>query len=62
MLIALPAAEAETALRILRALPYGTEAEEIGRVSMGSGVHLETLYGGRRRILALRGEGLPRIC
>ena len=62
MLIALPAAEAETALRILRALPYGTEAEEIGRVSTGSGVHLETLYGGRRRILPLRGEGLPRIC
>lgn len=62
MLIALPAAEAETALRILRALPYGTEAEEIGRVSMGSGVHLKTLYGGCRRILPLRGEGLPRIC
>ena len=41
---------------------YGTEAEEIGRVSTGSGVHLETLYGGRRRILPLRGEGLPRIC
>ena len=62
MCIALPAAEAEKALEILHSQPYGKQAAQVGYVEEGSGVHLETLFGGRRRILPLRGEGLPRIC
>lgn len=62
MCIVLPAAEARKALDILHTQPYGKEAVQVGRVEEGSGVHLETLFGGRRRILPLRGEGLPRIC
>ena len=62
MLIALPAAEAEKALAILHQNPYGKKAVQVGMVKEGSGVHLETLFGGYRRILPLRGEGLPRIC
>lgn len=62
MCIALPAAEAEQALDILYKNPYGKQAAQVGYVEEGSGVHLETLFGGRRRILPLRGEGLPRIC
>lgn len=62
MLLALPQEEAEEALHLLRQNRYGKDAVQIGRVEDGSGVHLETLFGGRRRILPLRGEGLPRIC
>ncbi len=62
MCIALPAAEADQALDILHQSPYGKQAVQVGRVEEGRGVHLETLFGGRRRILPLRGEGLPRIC
>lgn len=62
MCIALPAAEATKALEILHSQPYGKQAAQVGYVEEGSGVHLETLFGGRRRILPLRGEGLPRIC
>lgn len=62
MLIALPREEAEEALQVLRQIRYGKDAVSVGYVEEGSGVHLETLFGGRRRILPLRGEGLPRIC
>lgn len=62
MLIALPKEEVEDALQVLQQNRYGKEAVPVGRVEEGSGVHLETLFGGRRRILPLRGEGLPRIC
>ena len=62
MLIALPKEEAEDALQVLHQNRYGKEAVQVGRVEEGSGVHLETLFGGRRKILPLRGEGLPRIC
>lgn len=62
MLIALPKEEAEEALQVLHQNRYGKEAVKVGSVEEGSGVHLETLFGGRRRILPLRGEGLPRIC
>lgn len=62
MCIALPAAEATKALETLHSQPYGKQAAQVGYVEEGSGVHLETLFGGRRRILPLRGEGLPRIC
>lgn len=62
MLIALPKEEAEEALQVLHQNRYGKDAVLVGRVEEGNGVHLETLFGGRRRILPLRGEGLPRIC
>lgn len=62
MLIALPKEEAAAALTILRGMKYGENAAEIGKVGEGAGVHLETEFGGLRRILPLRGEGLPRIC
>ena len=62
LVIALPAEEAEDATRLLRTLQYGENVAVVGRIEAGSGVHLETEYGARRRILPLRGEGLPRIC
>ena len=62
LLISLPASEAERALSLLRKLKYGEEASICGQAETGSGVHLETSFGSRRRILPLRGEGLPRIC
>ncbi len=62
LLIALPAAEAEKALSVIREEKYGEKAAICGRAEEGSGVHLETAFGSRRHILPLRGEGLPRIC
>ncbi len=62
MLIAIPEAESERALEILRGNTYGRAAVRIGTVREGSGVYLETSLGGFRHILPLRGEGLPRIC
>ena len=62
MAIVLPEREAKRALDILREHPYGRDATIAGCVQKGSGVYLKTLFGGRRRILPLRGEGLPRIC
>ncbi len=62
MAIVLPMAYAEEALAILKQNPYGPNATLAGCVQAGSGVYLKTLFGGRRRILPLRGEGLPRIC
>jgi len=62
MLLALPAAEAAQALEILHNLPYGEKAAIVGQVVEGKGVRLLTELGGSRKILPLRGEGLPRIC
>ncbi len=62
LLIALPEKEAARALSVLRDLKYGEETTLCGHAEEGSGVHLETAFGSRRRILPLRGEGLPRIC
>lgn len=62
LLISLPAAQAEVALAILHRHPYGKNAALAGKVEEGQGVHLETIYGGVRKLLPLRGEGLPRIC
>lgn len=62
LFIALPAEEAEEALRIIREQPYGRDAVIAGEVKEGRGVSLLTALGGSRRILPLRGEGLPRIC
>lgn len=62
LLISLPAAQAETALALLHRHPYGKHAALAGKVEEGQGVHLETVYGAMRKLLPLRGEGLPRIC
>ena len=62
MIIALPMEETEKALSLLRRNSYGKNAALVGRITEGEGVHLITAYGGRRKLLPLRGEGLPRIC
>lgn len=62
MMIILPEKEADRALAILRSHPYGRQASLAGRITKGEGVHLITAYGGKRKLLPLRGEGLPRIC
>ena len=62
MLLALPADEAEQALRILQKNKYGKDACVAGEVTEGKGVYLQTALGSFRKILPLRGEGLPRIC
>lgn len=62
MVIAVPLKEAEKALDIIRRNIYGKDASVAGRVLEGKGVYLRTDLGGLRRVLPLRGEGLPRIC
>lgn len=62
MIIVLPAAEAERALSLLHEDPHGRDAAIVGTIKEGTGVTLITAFGGRRRLLPLRGEGLPRIC
>ena len=54
--------DAERALKIIRNSRYGTAAEIIGTVTDGEGVVMNTHVGGRRAIIELYGEGLPRIC
>lgn len=62
LLIAVPADQAEAALHIIQAQPYGREAALVGTAHSGSGVFLQTALGGLRNLPPLRGEGLPRIC
>lgn len=62
MIMVLPEKEADKALAVLHRQPYGKRASLAGRIIKGSGVHLITAYGGKRKLLPLRGEGLPRIC
>ena len=52
------------ALTILQASPYGGQAQIIGEVHESDKpiVTVRTRAGGTRRIDALQGEGLPRIC
>ncbi len=58
----LPFEQAEKALEIIHASPYGENARLIGRVTDGRGVHLKTALGGIRQVHDLIGQGLPRIC
>lgn len=58
--LAVPAADAERALSILRRFRSG--AAEIGEITADTRVILRTRYGGSRALPPLRGEGLPRIC
>jgi hydrogenase expression/formation protein HypE len=62
MLMAVPAAEAEKALAVLRNTNYGKNAVIAGEVTEGTGVYLLTELGSYRKVLPLRGEGLPRVC
>lgn len=62
LFIAVPEAEVEKALEIIKNNPYGKDAAIVGEVVPGNGVRLITALGGARRVLPLRGEGLPRIC
>lgn len=54
--------DAERALSLIKASPYGENAQIIGEAAEGSGVLLHTSIGGVRRVPVLVGEGLPRIC
>ena len=62
MLLAVPDDEAEKTLAILKQLKYGKDAVIAGEVAEGNGVFLLTARGSYRKVLPLRGEGLPRIC
>jgi len=59
-----PADQVDTALEVLRALPGGEEAANIGRVvsKPESSVVMVTAFGGTRMIDMLVGDPLPRIC
>lgn len=60
----LPAAEADRALALLRAIPEGAGAAVIGQVTAGPAgrVSLRTALGTTRLLDLLSGEQLPRIC
>ena len=62
MLLAVQKNEAEKALAILHNTKYGKDAVIAGEVAEGNGVFLLTALGSYRKVLPLRGEGLPRIC
>ena len=54
--------KAEEFLNIIKMNPLHKNAQIIGEVIEGEGVWLNTLWGGKRRLLMLQGEQLPRIC
>lgn len=64
MLIAVPAAEADEALALVRQSPYGEEAQIIGEVAAAPAgrVQVRTLIGTARLLDPPSGELLPRIC
>lgn len=62
LLCFVPAEQAPTALRTLRAHDLGRAAAEIGRVDAGQGLELITALGARRTVRMPQGELLPRIC
>lgn len=57
-----PAPQADTALRALRADPATSGACRVGTVTTGSGLVLQTVLGGERQLDLPSGEQLPRIC
>ncbi len=61
-----PEDQCKEALEIIKKARYGESAAVIGRADKpsgdGSGVCMKTAIGGIRRLGALVGEGLPRIC
>jgi hydrogenase expression/formation protein HypE len=63
MIAIVPGPVAERFLAAVRNHPLGREAAEIGAVEPGGpGVTLKTLVGGRRKLIMLEGDPLPRIC
>ncbi len=66
IMLTVPAREAERALAIIQASPYGRNARLIGTVQatekIPPAVVMKTKSGGTRLIDSLIGEGLPRIC
>jgi hydrogenase expression/formation protein HypE len=64
VLVVLPRAEAEDALKAMRAAKYGADSVVIGEVSAApqGRVLLKTAYGSTRVVDMLAGEMLPRIC
>lgn len=63
MVVVLPESEAEKALEIMRSLPHGEGAVQLGRVKEGNGtVTLASRYGASRVLTMISGEQLPRIC
>ena len=63
MVLLLPKEQAQAAMDVLHAQPYGENARLIGEVKAGDGsVTTLTRGGSKRRIMPLTGEGLPRIC
>ncbi|MDR3072585.1 MAG: hydrogenase expression/formation protein HypE [Clostridiales Family XIII bacterium] len=55
-------ADAEKAKKIMQSCTYGENAEIIGECVPGKHPVLITSVGGKRRLVPLQGEGLPRIC
>jgi hydrogenase expression/formation protein HypE len=63
LLLFVPEAEAERALKLLRAHPLGVDAAIIGRAVAGEpGCEMVTTIGARRSLHMASGELLPRIC
>lgn len=64
MIVIVPSAEADRALRILRGFPVGQQSAVIGAVEtkLPGKVVLHTEYGSTRLVPMLSGELLPRIC
>ncbi len=65
MVFFVPGDEAERALELIIKDRYGKNAAVIGEVKEAGehgSVHMRTLTGGTRRLEAMTGEGLPRIC
>ncbi len=54
--------DAEKLLSALKRNEFGNSAAIIGKVTRGKGVILRTKIGGRRKLIMLEGEQLPRIC
>lgn len=52
----------EKCLKILKAHKYGKSASVIGKITKGHGVLLKTSIGGKRPLITLEGDQLPRIC
>lgn len=64
MILILPQNEAERALSVLRAHPFGQQATQIGRTTpkQEAPVLLQNRFGGTRLLDLPLGEQLPRIC
>lgn len=63
LLIFLPQAQAQAALKVMRAHPLGSAAAQIGTVQAGHPqVLLQHAFGTSRLLDLLSGEQLPRIC